>query len=478
MTDERYDAILRLRAKSGTRLVVRGNSMLPLLRDGMILEVGAYEGNARIGDVVIFRQRQKLVAHRVVALTPEGVAASGDAVPQNVQDVKRDAILAIATGVRESDAAAAPRIDGRLFALRGRLYAYCQPARGRLARAKEIVIKAARSGAPWRRPRIQPALVQMLSAILRRDEAALLSAIGTPPADRLVESIVRHRCVEPVLEAIRPLSDDTATANLRSLLVPIVRRNAVQTMLQRRDIVAVVEIMTTSGVPFALLKGAAQVFCSEATFVHHSLDIDLFVSREAASAAVQALGRAGYRFQSDDATQRRYLKTHHHLAPLYPPKRGPQIELHTALAPPRKLGLRTDWEALKAHLIEVATQHGSARCFDAFGMALHYAIHSMEVPRLRDIFYCARLLSELDQGQRAELHRLARSEAIDPIRLSASLTLAARVAGLPWPSDSKVERCLDWLSWRDDAPAALQSKNRLAHLYAAAMRVRDLRVLS
>ena len=406
------------------------------------------------------------------------MAASGDAVPQNVQEVKHDAILAIATGVRESAAEGATRIDGKLFALRGRLYAYCQPVRGLLARARQIAVSAARSGAPWRRPRIQPTLVQMLSAIVRGDDAALVSAIAELPADRLVESIARHRCVEPVLEAIRPLGDDTAAANLRSLLVPIVRRAAVQTMLQRRDIVAVVEIMTTSGVPFALLKGAAQVFCSQAAFVHNSLDIDLFVPREAAAAAVQALGRAGYRFQSDDATQRRYLKTHHHLAPLYPPKRGPQVELHTALAPPRKLSLRTDWEALNAHLIDVTTQYGSARRFNAFGMALHYAIHRMEVPRLRDIFYCARLLRELDQGQRAELDRLARSEAIDPIRLRASLTLAARLADLPWPSDSKVDRCLDWLSWRDDAPAVLQSKNRLAHVYAAAMRVRELRVLA
>ena len=71
MTDERDDAILRLRARSGTRLIVRGNSMLPLLRDGMVLEVGAYDGSARIGDVVIFRDRQKLVAHRIVALTPK-----------------------------------------------------------------------------------------------------------------------------------------------------------------------------------------------------------------------------------------------------------------------------------------------------------------------------------------------------------------------------------------------------------------------
>jgi hypothetical protein len=452
---ERADTILRLVAKDGARLAMRGTSMLPMLREGMVLRVA--DGKPRIGDVVIFRQNDILTAHRVIARTLRGVRTAGDNQPLVVEDVAHDEILAIVDAVYGSDLPDAPRIDTTFFRWRGQLYGRCHAANAFAARVRALVSAGAQFAFPWQRPRAAPALLDALGSIVRNDPDAFLGTLGDIPAQRFADLTVRHRCETPILNALRAHDEAPARA-VRDLLAPVVRRDAVVSMLQRPHVVALVKTLTSADVPFALLKGAARAFSSDGSQAHASCDIDVLVPPPALEATIAALRRSGYSFRYNDALQRHYLRTHHHAAPLFPPGPGPAIEVHTSLALPGTLGLRTDWDALASHLVKVESDDGAAYCFDRFASALHYAIHGIGFERLRDIFFCAQLLLELSDEQRAELQHLAASDAIDPVRFGASLALAARFAGLPWAIDRRTRRYLDWAVRREDMPTALRTR--------------------
>jgi hypothetical protein len=465
---ERHDAILRLAAGDGTRLAMRGNSMRPLFRESMVLKTRAYEGTACIGDVVVFRRQDILVAHRVVAHAPSGLQTAGDAQPWIVEDVPHREVLAVVDGVFAGAEPTAARVDGLSFTMRGALYARAHRLRVRLHRAETMLAAAAQFAFPWQRPRVQPALVAALGAIVQGDEHALAAAVARVPAQRFALSAERHRCAEAVLEALRGLDTDPTIAEVRALLAPPVRQNAVQALLQRGQVVTLAENFTAAGIPFALLKGAARAFRDDPALAHPSCDIDVLIPRDAIDDAVTMLRRRGYGFRSNEKQQLRYRRRHHHLAPLFPSGPGLFVELHTSLAPPGTLGLATDWEALHSHVVTIETRDGTARCFDAFGSALHYGIHAIGLERLRDLLFCARLLRELDGEQRAELRRLAAVDAIDPVRFGASFALAARIAGLDWETPPEVERYLKWASRRDDMPKALRLRTRGVEAWFAA----------
>jgi len=454
---DRADTVLRLASNGGARLAMSGVSMLPLFREGMVLRVKAYDGKPRIGDVVVFRRKDVLTAHRVVAVTFRGVRTSGDAQPLIVEEVAHHEVLAVVEAVLAGNEPDARRIDGAYFRWRGRLFGHLHSQLAALARIRALLARAAEFAFPWQRPRAQPALVGALAAIVGNDSTALAGAAVSAPSERFVDIAGRHRCESAILEALRGNEDGPIVA-LRQQLAPLVRKDAAIAMMLRPRVVALVRMFSSAGVPFALLKGGARSFRSAGAQAHATCDLDVFVASDALDAAIATLRRAGYTFRSSEELQLHYRRRHHHAAPLYPPGLGPSVELHTSLARPGTLGTRTDWEALAQHLERVDSEGETAYCFDGFASALHYAIHGIGLERLRDIFFCAQYLRDLSEAERSQLHELAANDAIDPVRLGASLALAAQVAGLPWKSDARIERYLRWASRRADMPSALRKR--------------------
>jgi hypothetical protein len=85
-------------------LTLRGSSMAPTLRDGDRLLVASFAaGEApRKGDVVIAKLTGRLVAHRLVAQTPQGVLTRGDACVRDDPALEQDEILARVVAVDRS----------------------------------------------------------------------------------------------------------------------------------------------------------------------------------------------------------------------------------------------------------------------------------------------------------------------------------------------------------------------------------------
>ncbi len=98
VTPDMLDSLLNLWGESGQMqwLSISGRSMLPLMRDGDRILVEFRPRALKPGDVLLFRQNELLVAHRLLRLTGQGdqplVIAKGDNVaafdpPYPLEDV-------------------------------------------------------------------------------------------------------------------------------------------------------------------------------------------------------------------------------------------------------------------------------------------------------------------------------------------------------------------------------------------------------
>lgn len=73
-----------LRGGERARVVVRGGSMWPAVRDGALVEVTPTPWTALSpGDLAAFTRRDQLVVHRVVERTAHGLRCQGDALPHD-----------------------------------------------------------------------------------------------------------------------------------------------------------------------------------------------------------------------------------------------------------------------------------------------------------------------------------------------------------------------------------------------------------
>jgi len=246
-------------------------------------------------------------------------------------------------------------------------------------------------------------------------------------------------------------------------------------MAARAHVAEVAAKLSHGRVRFALLKGAARLYADEpGAMLHPSSDFDVLVPADELDAAAAILRSHGYTERADEELKRRY-RDFHHAAPLYPSGWGYVVELHRGLAPPGTLSLRLDWEALVAHLIAVDGPAGPVRMLDPFGTALHYAVHSLGLRRLRDSVLLANALLRLTEPEREHLRSLLASETTDPIRLAATAVLAARIAGLPWPASGAVENYLRWVMRREDMPLFFNWRSQLTEgWYAAGSRFTQL----
>ena len=91
-----------IKAGSSVRLTVRGNSMSPLLLDGVDIVIlnPFIPENLKVGDVILFRYRDAFLLHRIFEIkgnnSPEGkIITKGDALEQK-EEIAFSDIVAVA----------------------------------------------------------------------------------------------------------------------------------------------------------------------------------------------------------------------------------------------------------------------------------------------------------------------------------------------------------------------------------------------
>ncbi|MDQ6767663.1 MAG: nucleotidyltransferase family protein [Candidatus Eremiobacteraeota bacterium] len=469
--------VVKLLADSGSspRLAMRGTSMLPLLREPMVLTLGPCGPRHRLGEIVVFERDGQFVAHRITSVREGVIQTCGDAHPWSPEYPPESAIVGRVVAVMESDGPDAARVDTPLYQLRGSL-----KARFRRARAVPFYVAAFFGrfvrALPWRRVRAYVRLVQLMSAAVRDDKVGFERALRAADPMAIAAVARRHACSATLVEtAAQMKSSAKEISYLRSSLQEVSRSVVLRGMALRSQIATIVGILGRSGISFALLKGAARLYRDEPHAVlHASTDLDILVRAADLDTATQALRSQGYSERADAQAQEHYHRRHHHAAPLFPPGNGCAIELHVSLAPPGYLSIPLDWAALEPHLMRVEGE-SALYCLDDVGTALHYAVHSIGMTRLRDCVLLALLLRRLDAASMDELRRIVMSERIDPIRLDASVALAARMAGVRWPVTGPVEEYLRWCMRREDVPLYFSQRSQLAEgWYAGDRRVTPL----
>ena len=113
--------ILQAARRAGPwRLRVAGVSMLPRLLPDDVLDVRP-ESRVRLGDVVVFRSRGILIAHRVIGVAG-ALLTAGDASRGQTEHVDRADVLGVAQRVIRRGTAPFPaRSFGAAIALRARI---------------------------------------------------------------------------------------------------------------------------------------------------------------------------------------------------------------------------------------------------------------------------------------------------------------------------------------------------------------------
>lgn len=460
-----------LGTRSVPRLAMQGTSMLPLLREPMVLELEPIVAPPARGDILVFEDERKLVAHRVTKVADGMVETCGDARPWSPEYPASASFVGKVKSVLASDAPDARRVDTRAFRARGALYARTRALRALPFRAAARLGRAA-NAIPWRRKRPYLALVDLMSATVRTDPIAFCAALDRADMPTLAATARRHGCTATLLEALRSFEPaGSAAAYLRQSLQRGGRSAVLLSLVAKSSVAAVAAALAKRGVPFALLKGAARLYSNESgATLHASGDFDVLVPPDRLESAIAALRQEGYSERHDAAKRQRYLEHHHHAAPLFPPGLGFAVELHTALARPGTLSTALDWEALRDRMVQMDGPAGPVFCLNREGAALHLGVHAIGLHRLRDSVLLAQLLALMTPQERAAVQAVIARERTDPIRLAASFAFASQLAGVAWPSNLAVERYLDWVGRREDVPLYFAQRSQLAEAWYAADR--------
>jgi hypothetical protein len=463
--DQRVPEVVRLLAsgQARPRLRMQGVSMLPMLCEGMILELGPFRRErVKIGDVVVFLQEETMVAHRVVGFMRDGLKTSGDNRPATVEHVRFHELVGTVEAVYASDAPDAKRIDDEPYRRRGEQYAL---TRGRRSAARRAQSFGERLGGapPWRRQRLFGALRDVMTGYVRNEPALIDAALAGVSLEALVDFADRHSCAPLLQRAASLATPSPLTERFAARLQQFVRRSAVHSFLMPRQIASIVTVLQESAIPFALLKGTARIYADvpDAIFFP-SHDVDALIPDESLDAAVAALRAKGYFFAAGAREQARFRKSHHHVAPLYPPSmQGWYVELHSHLATPGTLSTPTGWAALAPYFTTIDGPCGPVLALDAFATALHHAVHGFRFDRFRDVVVCALSLRELDAARLAALEQIAARENREPVRFGAFLTIAAEMAGVAWPEpNAEVRAYLRWLARREDMPQTIGKRTQ------------------
>jgi hypothetical protein len=438
ISTETTASIVRIAMRSApARLEMKGSSMLPDVREGMILEL--VEREPRLSDIAVFRFAGRLLAHRAVQIERDFITCSGDSQPQFAERVPREDVLGVVAAIYD---ASGKRVDRGFFRLRGFV-------RARLWRVRALAFCVV----PHLRRPMYRTLVQAMSAAIRRDLQALRDAAASAPLPSLAAMARRHRCSAALAAALSPLRNDADVGSLHAAL----RRDRWSASLRaervRADALDVLATLEDSGVRAVVLKGAQRALCGAAEAeLYQSEDIDILVESTDASSACRALESIGYRPMADAGVYR----DHHHAPPLY--RTGSlAVEIHHALCPQR-LAVPNSLPELHAYVRETDVDGQRILILDNVGTALHLAIHCLQRPALRELALLALQLTRMDVYERNCLRGIAERERERAIPLQASLWFAAGMAGVEWPCSERARRFAGWMLLREDLPRPLRAR--------------------
>ena len=465
---ERHEnASAMLRDSGLLRIALNGTSMLPSIAEPMVLQLGTAE-RARIGDVLVFHNGSVNVAHRIVGINANGFRTAGDAQPHVVESVPFTSVVGRVVAIWSDASPTQRRVDGRAHRLRGWYYARFHRMRKLLriagGKARELIERAQ----PQRRARLAPRLVAAIGAVARGDSERFVTALAGDAA-ALAALAKRHRCDAMLGDAARRFG---VTEHLPAELALDLRRAGLDAVIatgrMEQAVNRTVAVLRSAGIEFALLKGAARVYSKmPGAAFHPSDDVDIFVPARAVDAAVLVLQAHGWSCTESPAERRRFRMHHHHAVPLYSPNHDFPVEIHHELALPGTLSLETTWNALRGHLVRVEGSAGPVWQLDRVGTALHLAIHAIGLARLRDIALLAMLLPTLTVGERRMFWDMLGAERRDPVRLAASVALASRATGMPFPERRGVASYIRWALRREDLPLRLRRRCDVADLWFA-----------
>jgi len=451
------------------RIELRGTSMLPTLRAGMVAEVERLDAPPRIGDILVFRGTGGLVAHRLVARRRGSFITCGDASPECPESVSPEGIIGRVAAVWSGPAADAPKLDGRLspaiaaFMLATRhirsLIRYVRP---RLS----LFLKSPAKAAP---PPAFAALIVASGAFEAGDAAGGVAALCAAPGDVLVAVALRHRLgslLSQWLERAAAAGVDVP-AELREPLT----RARFAAALQATDVVRrvrdVVGRLDAAGIQAIVLKGGARLAAGRSDAqLHYSTDVDVLVDRPHVEAAVAALTAGGYRQQIAGDRIDFFATRHHHHAPLMAPGERVPVELHVALAVPRSVSQVLDFRRLLSGSTLVDGPAGTVRVLDELHSALHLAYHGRDLRVWRDIVLLSRMLRVMAPAERARFDAMVQAERRDRVRLRSAVAAADALTGSTHMPDRAIRQYLAWCAVREDLPAGLR---RRVHIVEAVM---------
>ncbi len=317
-------------------------------------------------------------------------------------------------------------------------------------------------------------LFDVMCAVVRGDDYALLDSIRRETASNLAAISRGHRCAAALCAALEHFPNDKHATLLRAELrkdrwSARLRMSSLCEQLQR-----VLETMRSAALEPLLLKGAQRIACGmREAEVYASHDIDVLVSPDSVERACDALRREGYR---QDPNPLLDYHRHHHAAPLIPSS-GVPVEVHRALTP-HPLNLPVALDDLRMHTVVKRSALGEVRVLDAVATTLHLTVHCLQRPALREIALLSRQLLQLDAYETASFRGILSREERYAVPLNAAVVLAAQMANVSWPCDARTRRYAHWMLVREDLPASLRARPECVDAWLAAQHERVKAVFS
>ncbi len=451
------------------RFELRGNSMLPTLCAGMVAEVERLNGPPRLGDILVFRGPDGLVAHRLVARRGGSFITCGDALPERLETVGPDSIIGRVAVVWSGPEADARKIEGPLsrriavfMCASRRLRSVIRYARPRLS----LFLKSPAQAAP---PPAFAALVVASRAFEAGDAAGGVAALCSVPSDALVAVALRHRlgsllsqwlerAVAAGVDVPEPVREPFKRARFAAAL------QAAAVVRKVRDVVARLD---AGGIEAIVLKGGARLAAGRSDAqLHYSTDVDVLVDRPHIENAVAALVAAGYRQQAAEARIAFFAARHHHHAPLFVPGERVPVELHVALSVPRSVSQVLDFRRLLPGSLLVEGPAGTVRVLDEVHSALHLAYHGRDLRVWRDIVLLSRMLRAMGPTERSRFDAMVDGERRDRVPLKSAVAAADALCGSARRPQGTIRQYLAWCGVREDLPESLR---RRAHIVDAVM---------
>ncbi|GAC1408443.1 MAG: hypothetical protein NVS2B17_18360 [Candidatus Velthaea sp.] len=429
------------------------------MSEPMVLQLRRFSGTPKLGDVLVFSETERFVAHRFIAKTSDGmIVLAGDALPGAYDIVEPERVVGMVKAVWSGPEHDARRVDGAVYQLRGLLVACRRALRVRMRRLQRTSAFALHRLNPRHRPRAYFALFHAMAAILQTDAEALRRHVTSVDPKLLLVVATRHRCGPVLIDGLETLGvAEAVPADIMHALRKERWSTAARTRALKAQVDRLIGICGEIGVVPILLKGAARLYTQERDSDRHdSDDIDILLPRDRIASVTAALHAAGYRERHGTIE---LYEPAHHTAPLFPRTAGVPIELHHALAPPGAVRVRTDLASLAGRIRLVEGPNGRVGLLDDFASALHSAVHAREPTPLRNLIVLAYQLRRLTALDRAELYAVANREGSERNRIHAALYGASRLAGLVSPATRAGRRHFGWRLRRFDLPLALSTRS-------------------